>query len=89
MLQVLAHLPLVHTEPAGHALPQAPQCVRLLRVSVSQPTAAVQSAKPEVHVNPHTPPTHVEVAFGRTAHGAHDAPQEATEVLLRHAPPQA
>ena len=45
-------VPLVHTWVAGQAVPQAPQWVALMRVSVSQPSVRLllQSPKPVWHV---------------------------------------
>jgi hypothetical protein len=57
-----------HTWPVAHARPHAPQWAVLVRVSVSQPLAALpsQSANPARHdAIVHVPPAHAAVALGR------------------------
>jgi hypothetical protein len=44
--QVSVHAPIAHTRPLAQALPQAPQWVLALRVSTSQPLAALPSQSP-------------------------------------------
>jgi hypothetical protein len=50
---------------AGHALPQPPQCTTLVFRLTSQPFPALwsQSSKDSLQVNPHSPATHVALAF--------------------------
>jgi hypothetical protein len=72
-----------------HGVLHPPQVAGLER-SVSQPGAVLsQSAKPGKHVKPHFVPSHVVVAFGRSAaHGApHDEPHVRTESLGTHVSP--
>jgi hypothetical protein len=67
--------------PAVHALPHAPQFVRVLS-GVSQPSAAVmlQSPNPALHIAiVHTPPVHEDVPF-MTVQARRHAPQ--CEVLV-------
>ncbi len=63
--------------PAVHVAPHAPQWVALVRVSTSQPLAAMpsQSAKPGTQVNPHRLAVHVGEALGTGGHAVSHAPQ--------------
>ena len=60
-----------------HSFIQRPQWVRSLRVSTSQPLAALasQSAKPASHVNPQVPPVQVGLAFAGRGHMRPQPPQ--------------
>jgi hypothetical protein len=40
-----------------------------------------------LHTKPQLAPSHVAVAFAGGVHGAHDAPQESTLVVLAHDEP--
>jgi hypothetical protein len=67
-----------------HALPQRPQLPTLVRVSTSQPLAALpsQSAKPVLQVNPHAPAAQKIDALARAAQARPQPPQWATVVLV-------
>jgi len=87
----------VHTKPqvplaqvdvafarAAHAAPHAPQCPVLTDVSISQPLTAApsQSRNVPVHVNPHVPAAHVDVALARVGHAVPHAPQCAAVLVV-------
>jgi hypothetical protein len=69
---------------AAQVRPQPPQCVTLLRVSTSQPSAAtmLQSARPVVQVNPQVPIAQVVVAPARPGHTVPHAPHAATLLAM-------
>jgi len=79
--QVIPQAPLtqvgVEFARVGHALPQAPQALTLLRVSTSQPSAELllQFAKPVEQLKPQAPPAHVDAALARAGHAAPQRPQ--------------
>jgi hypothetical protein len=70
--------------PATHARPQAPQCAIAVRVSVSQPFAAMASQlpKPIAQVIPQADIAQDGVAFGAVAHARPHAPQFAALVVV-------
>ena len=73
-----------------HASVHEPQVAGKARFA-SQPFVGFvsQSAKPTLHVKPHTTPLHDATAFAAAGQVAHPAvPQVATSLLLTHAPPQ-
>ena len=85
--QVVPHAPAEHTWPAEHAMPQLPQLVLSVRVSVSQPSLGtpLQSAKPAAHPPvgiTHAPATHDCADTCGRAHAAPHAPQFAVEVCV-------
>jgi hypothetical protein len=65
----------------GQTFPQPPQFLLLVRVLVSQPSSALQSAKPGLQVKLHTPMLHVGVALGRAGQAFPHIPQ--CEVFVR------
>jgi hypothetical protein len=74
---------------AAHAIPHAPQCATLVRVSTSQPLAAVvsQSPKPGSQLaTPHAPAAQAPVALGGAQAIPH-APQWATLTRVSTQPP--
>jgi hypothetical protein len=81
---VSPHVPAAHVAvalaPAGHALPQRPQCEVLVCVFASQPFVASlsQLAKPALQVDPQAPDVHVAVALARAGHATPHRPQLAT-----------
>ena len=72
----------------GHALhdPHA----AIVVVFVSQPLAELpsQSAKPLRQVEPHDPLRQTDLLFAGTGHSAHEVPQLAVLVSLKHVVPQ-
>lgn len=72
-----SHLPPRHTRPPAQAVPQAPQCARVVFRSVSQPspTVPLQFPKPVPQVNPQDPPTHVTEALALAGHTVPHPPQ--------------
>jgi len=84
--QAVPQVPAVHAaDPpagAGQALLQAPQWAVLVRVSVSQPLAALpsQSARPPMHMLPQVPAAQVATAPGEEAQRVPQAPQCAGSV---------
>jgi hypothetical protein len=77
--------------PAEQAIPHAPQFITLDCVSASQPLTALrsQSAKPIVHVPPHTPITHARAPLGKSAHSLSHRPQCCTLLaVVTHVAPQ-
>jgi len=61
--------------PAEHTLPQRPQCAELVVMSVSQPAAAVQSAKPVLQKLRQELATHAAVAFASVGQVVPQPPQ--------------
>jgi hypothetical protein len=59
--QLSVHCPPEQSWPAGHALPQLPQCCVLVLVFTHWPE---QSVKPGLQVKPQLPELQVAVAFG-------------------------
>jgi hypothetical protein len=80
---VAPHVPAAHVAvpPLGapHALPQRPQCARVVLVLASQPLAALlsQSPKPALHINEHAPALQAGVPLA-AAHAFAQRPQCAT-----------
>ena len=68
-------------------LPQLPQLAVLVAVLVSQPAAAVQSAKPVLQSYPQMPATHLRVLFAGSAHSVHEAPQFSGSVFTEDSQP--
>lgn len=71
--------PVQHICTPGQDVPHAPQFVRSVFRSISQPSAAdpLQSANPEMQVKPHVPEVHVRVALARVGHTLLHEPQVA------------
>lgn len=66
--------------PAAQTSPHPLQFESSLVMSVSQPSAAVQSANPGWQVNPQPVPEQVGVAFGGVAHTTLHPPQLCTSL---------
>lgn len=81
-----AHAPSRQVWPVAHSFPQRPQLFVSDRVSTHAPE---HSVRPELHLKPHVPPSHVAAAFATAVrHGVHMLPHVATSVLLTQRPPQ-
>lgn len=77
MHELTWQLPLTHSAPPVHEVPQVPQCAASDRVFTSQPLAALasQSAKPALHSpSPQVAAVHVAAALGY-AHAVAQLPQ--------------
>jgi len=68
----------------AHARPHIPQCITVVRVSTSQPFAALSSqlAKLASQRIPQVPDAHVRVVFERSGHAIAQVPQWVTEVMM-------
>ena len=85
-------MPLVHTCPEGHALPQAPQWATLDARAVSQPSLreVLQSPKPVLHTKPQVLIAQAARALLAAGQTVPQAPQwEGSRVVLTQAMPQA
>jgi hypothetical protein len=80
LVQPLLQVDAVQVWPVAQALLHRPQCVALVRRSVSHPLAGLPSQSPKLpsQVNPQAPPVHVALALARAGQTLLHAPQCAT-----------
>jgi hypothetical protein len=94
-LQVNPHAPAAQVAAplagAGQLVPHAPQWAAVVRVSVSQPLAAMPSQLPNpvAQVSPHAPAAHAGVALAPPGHAVPQRPQLATSVCVLVSQPAA
>jgi hypothetical protein len=77
-VQTLAQVPPEHAVPAGHTLPQAPQCELLVASVVSQPLPALPSQLPNPASqapSPQAPPAQAGLPWARGGHALPHVPQ--------------
>jgi hypothetical protein len=78
------HDPPEQTWPLEHVIPQPPQLVLLVDVSVQ----TLLQLTPVLHFTPQNKPSHVAVAPAGAVHGVQDKPQLATALVLTQTPLQ-